>query len=65
MTSTMVFIDHPANDLNAGRDTCVISGRSIDLNASYGANYETLVFSTGILFSFVASLIFQFLKPSD
>ena len=40
MASTMVFIDQPASDLSAGKDTCVILGRSIDLDASGGANYD-------------------------
>ena len=40
MTSTIIFIDHTANDLIVDRDTCVILGRSIDLNASGWANYD-------------------------
>jgi len=38
--STMVFIDQPAMDLSAGSDTCVIQGRSINLNATGGSSYE-------------------------
>lgn len=39
MASIMVFIDQPLN-LDAGRDTCVILGRSINLNATGGSTYE-------------------------
>ncbi len=39
MASSMVFIDQPIG-LSAGRDTCVIQGRSINLNASGGSIYE-------------------------
>ena len=39
MAATMIFIDQPL-DLSAGRDTCVILGRSINLNATGGSTYE-------------------------
>lgn len=40
--STDIFIDMPDDDLSAGRDTCVIEGRSIDLVATGGVSYEWL-----------------------
>ncbi len=38
--STMIFLDQPSPDLSAGRDTCVILGRTLELNASGGSSYE-------------------------
>ncbi len=42
MASTMVFIDQRSSELSAGRDTCVVIGRSINLEASGGVSYEWL-----------------------